>query len=183
MKKYVFVKTGNPVEMGEVLVRRVSTGFGIVNEFTTITEDLLPELLLKGIIKEYKEDVVSPPENISYYTEHLANRLNWKTENLLKYLDTLSIINETAVFSILLREIAIVLDTQYPDHIERSKEIYCINLLNGGITKIKDLNKINNFKNFAAFRSIKDALFAKEILKEGSKNMFKRCNNGGKQKS
>lgn len=174
MKKYVFVKTGNPVEMGEVLVRRVSTGFGIVNQFTTITEDLLPELLLKGIIKEYKEDVVSLPENISYYTEHLANRLNWKTENLLKYLDTLSIINEAAVFSILLREIAIVLDTQYPDHIERSKEIYAISLTDGEIHKLRELHKIKNFRNFAAFRTVEDALCAKQILKDFMKELFKR---------
>ena len=47
-------------------------------------------------------------------------------------------------------------------------------LLNGEIIKIKDLNKIKNFKNFAAFRTLEDALTAKHILKDPMKQLFKR---------
>lgn len=45
---------------------------------------------------------------------------------------------------------------------ENSKEIYVISCLNGEITKVKDLNKIKNFKNFAAFRTLEDAITAKK---------------------
>lgn len=78
-----------------------------------------------------------------------------------------------------MREIAIVLDEKYDNQIENSKEIYVISCLNGEVTKVKDLNKIKNFKNFAAFRTLDDALAAKHILKDPMKQLFKR---GGKQK-
>lgn len=79
----------------------------------------------------------------------------------------------------MLREVAIVLDEKYDNHIENSKEIYVISSLNGEISKVKDLNKIKNFKNFAAFRTLEDAITAKKILEEPMKQLFKR---GGKQK-
>ena len=79
----------------------------------------------------------------------------------------------------MLREVAIVLDEKYDNHTENSKEIYVIRSLNGEISKVKDLNKIKNFKNFAAFRTLEDAITAKKILEEPMKQLFKR---GGKQK-
>lgn len=79
----------------------------------------------------------------------------------------------------MLRGVAIVLDEKYDNHIENSKEIYVIRSLNGEISKVKDLNKIKNFKNFAAFRTLEDAITAKKILEEPMKQLFKR---GGKQK-
>lgn len=57
--------------------------------------------------------------------------------------------------------------------IENSKEIYGISSLNGEVTKVKNLNKIKNFKNFAAFRTLDDALAAKHILKGLSDLLFK----------
>lgn len=74
----------------------------------------------------------------------------------------------------MLREVAIVLDEKYDNHIENSKGIYVIRSLNGEISKVKDLNKIKNFKNFAAFRTLDDALTAKHILKDPMKQLFKR---------
>ena len=63
---------------------------------------------------------------------------------------------------------------KYDNHIKNSKEIYVISSLNGEIIKIKDLNKIKNFKNSAAFRTLEDALTAKHILKDPMKQLFKR---------
>lgn len=77
-------------------------------------------------------------------------------------------------------EVAIVLDEKYDNHIENSKEIYVISCLNGEISKVKDLNKIKNFKNFAAFRTLEDAITAKKILEEPMKQLFKR---DGKQEN
>ena len=174
MKKYVLKSTGQEVSLGQRMLKfdpSKSNHFRVIE----LTEKVLENLIKGGLISvvSEKEDKCSCPQvNIEYYIEHLANRLNWKKDNLFKYLSTLEQINETAVFSVLLREVAIVIDKKYPDHIERSKEIYSINLLNGEIVKIKDIHKIKNFRNFAAFRSLEDALCAKHILKDFLKDLF-----------
>lgn len=174
MKKYVFVKTGEAVELGQKLARVVDTFMGpITVEEVGITEKTLPKFIKEGVISVQEEE----PECTHANIEHLAARINWKPENLLKYLENLVSINEAAVFSILLREVAIMLDKKYPDHIERSKEIYVIDMTDGEIHKIKELHKVKNFRNFAAFRTIEDALCAKHILKDFMKELFKR---GGK---
>lgn len=85
---------------------------------------------------------------------------------MFKYLDNLAYISEGAVLSILLREAAIILDRQYPDHIENSEKIYTIDMAKGEIVEIKDIHKIKNFRNFAAFRNIQDAVTAKKVLKD-----------------
>ena len=174
MKKYVFVKTGEAVKLGQKLARVANTLLGpVVLEEVEITEKTLPILIKRGVIEEANCTHV----NIDYYIGHLAERINWKPKNLAKYLNNLASINEAAVFSILLREVAIVMDKKYPDHIERSKEIYVIDMTEGEIHKLRELHKVKNFRNFAAFRTIEDALCAKHILKDFMKELFKR---GGK---
>lgn len=178
MKKHVFVKTGEAVELGQKLARVVGTFMGpITVEEVEITEKTLPKFIKEGVISVQEEEPKCTHVNIDYYIGHLAERINWKPEDLLKYLENLASINEAAVFSILLREVAIVLDKRYPDHIERSKDIYFIGMADGEIHKIKELHKVRNFRNFAAFRTIEDALCAKHILKDFMKELFKR---GGK---
>ena len=178
MKKYVFVKTGEAVELGQKLARVANTLLGpvVVGE-VEITEKTLPMFIKRGVISVQEEEANCTHVNIDYYIGHLAERINWKPENLAKYLNNLAGINEAAVFSILLREVAIVMDKKYPDHIERSKEIYVIGMTDGKIHKLRELHKVKNFRNFAAFRTIEDALCAKHILKDFMKELFKR---GGK---
>lgn len=173
MKKYVFVETGEAVELGNKLVKVVNTLLGsVVIEEVEITEKTLPVFIKEGVISVQEEERDSVDHN--FYLEHLAKRIHWDVDNLRKYLGNLYTIYPNAVFSILLREVAIVLDEKYDNHIENSKEIYSISSLNGEITKVKDLNKIKNFKNFAAFRSLEDAITAKKILEEPMKQLFKR---------
>lgn len=112
--------------------------------------------------------------NIEYYLDHLAERIGWKYENLDKYIANLIDIYPAAACSIILREVAIVLDEKYPDHIERSKEIWTISMTDGEIKKVKDLDRIKNFKNFAAFRTLNDAKAAKHIMKPFMKKMYGR---------
>jgi len=83
-----------------------------------------------------------------------------------------------------LREVAIVLDQKYPDHIERSKEIWIISPATGEIGKVPENKRhlIRNFRNFAAFRTLDDAMAAKHILKVPMKELFARpVKKGGKQ--
>ncbi len=178
MKKLIFVETGKEVEMGKQIVFYIQSAYGkIPTHCVIISEESLPYLIEEGIIKEVEGEEGGTHLNLDFYLEHLAGRIKWNVENLRKYLGNLYTIYPAAVFSILLKEVAIVLDEKYHNHIENSKEIYVISCLSGEITKVKDLNKIKNFKNFAAFRTLDDALAAKHILRDPMKQLFKR---GGK---
>ena len=178
MKKLIFVKTGKEVEMGKTLAFGMNSAYGFMPFYTVVVcEESIPFLIKEGIIKEVENEEI--PTEPYFYIKHLADRIHWNVENLRKYLSNLYTIYPAAVFSIMLREVAIVLDEKYDNHIENSKEIYVISCLSGEISKVKDLNKIKNFKNFAASRTLDDALAAKHILKDPMKQLFKR---GGKQK-
>lgn len=178
MKKLIFVETGKEVEMGKKVGFGMNSAYGFIPFYTVVVcEKSIPFLIEEGVIKEVEEEGTHVDPN--FYIEHLAKRIHWNVDNLKKYLGNLYTIYPAAVFSILLKEIALVLDEKYDNHIENSKEIYVISCLSGEISKVKDLNKIKNFKNFAAFRTLDDALAAKHILKDPMKQLFKR---GGKQK-
>lgn len=172
MKKYVVTGTNSEVRMGGIVEVRFpfdELGIGIIKY--PVTEETIPFLLEKGIIKEIPE----PSEiDINDVVKHLASRIGWNIENLDKYLDNLYKIYPAAVFSIILREFAIIMDEKYPDHINKSKEIWSISTLNGEIVRVKNLNKIKNFKNFAAFRTLEDALKAKKIIKRALEDLFNR---------
>lgn len=183
MKKYLD-KRGNEIKVGAVLVCTMlnSETEERSHEIMIATEEVLEKAVKDGALKVVEED--GTHLDIDFYVKHLADRIGWKYENLLKYLDNLYKIYPTAVFQILLREVAIVLDQKYPDHIERSKEIWCISLVTGEIHKMPESNRhlIKNFRNFAAFRTLDDAMAAKHILKTPMKELFARPKKSGKQK-
>lgn len=172
MKKYVVTGTNSEVRMGGIVEVRFpfdELGIGIIEY--PVTGKTIPFLLEKGIIKEIPE----PSEiDIDDVVKHLASRIGWTIENLDKYLNNLYKIYPVAVFSIILRELAIIMDEKYPDHINKSKEIWSISTLNGEIVRVKCLNKIKNFRNFAAFRTLEDALKAKKIMKRALEDLFNR---------
>lgn len=171
MKKFVFTQSGNEVKMGDKLAIGMDSTYGFMPFYTVIVcEESIPSLIEDGIIKEVEDKGTHVDSN--FYIEHLAKRIHWNVGNLKKYLGNLYTIYPAAVFSILLREVAIVLDEKYDNHIKNGKEIYSISLINGEIIKV-NLNKIKNFKNFAAFRTFDDALAAKHILKGLSDVLFK----------
>ena len=173
-KKYVFVSTGDYVCEGDKYLGALVCKSGEMFFFDCINKYVIDKLLSEGAIKGVKEGVINykepvPPsvDDITFETiiMSIAKRLKWKAVNVLKYLDKLAYISEGAVLSILLREVAVILDRQYPDHIENSEKIYTIDMAKGEIVEVKDIHKIKNFKNFAAFRNIQDAITAKKVLK------------------
>ena len=91
----------------------------------------------------------------------------------IKYLDNLYKIYPSALFSILLREIAIMMDEKYPDHISNSKEIWAVGFLNGKVYRILYPNSIKSFNTFAAFRSQKEALSALGVLEGFANGLWK----------
>ena len=185
-KKYVFVGTGDYVCEGDKYLGALVCKSGERVFFNCLNKYVIAKLLSEGAIKEVKEETISHEKTIPSSVDDItfetiimsiAKRLKWKVVNVFKYLDNLAYINEGAVLAILLREVAVILDRQYPDHIENSEKIYTIDMAKGEIVEVKDIHKIKNFRNFAAFRTIEDALCAKHILKDFMKELFKR---GGK---
>lgn len=174
-KKHVFVGTGDSVCEGGKFGGAIVCKSGDVFFFDRINERVITKLLSEGFIKEVKEETVSYEKPVSPSVDDItfetvimsiAKRLKWKVDNVFKYLDNLAYINEGAVLAILLREVAVILDRQYPDHIENSEKIYTIDMAKGEIVEVKDIHKIKNFRNFAAFRTVRDAVTAKKVLKD-----------------
>ena len=173
MNKLKLKKTGKEVKMGEKLIKVVNLcGIPIPIAQVEINKTTLPDLIKHGIIVAEGSDS-DIDITIEGAIQHLANRIGWNKENLEKYLSNLYKISPAAAFEIVLKEVAILLDEKYPDHINNSNEIWVINKVSGGVQKLKDLSKIKSFQHFAAFRSIEDAKIACRITRDILKEMFK----------
>ena len=184
MKKF-YLKNGREVQVGDTITKVIKAKHPLLGEVTmaekvVVTKAALPKLIEKGIIttslgSDFDVDKVKPAEshmNLHYYVEKLAKKLNWKVEKMYNYLNTIDSVYPAAVFSMILREVAIELDKKYEDHIEKSPEIYVISMLDGKITKANKAH-IKNYRNFAAFRSVEDAKTACSIVREILKELFK----------
>ena len=173
MNKLKLKETGKEVKMGEKLIKVVEL-FGIPVPVAQIevNETTLPDLIKHGIVVTEGSDS-DIDITIEGAVQHLANRIGWNKENLERYFSNLYKISPAAVFEIVLKEVAILLDKKYPNHISNSKEIWVINKVNGEIQKLKDMSKIKSLQHFAAFRSIEDAKIACRITRDILKEMFK----------
>ena len=164
MNKLKLKKTGKEVKMGEKLIKVVNLcSIPIPIAQIEINKTTLPDLIKHGIIVAEGSDS-DIDITIEGAVQHLANRIGWNKENLERYFSNLYKINPAVVFEIVLKEVAILLDKTYPNHICHSKEFWVINKVNGEIQKLKDMSKIKSFQHFAAFRSLEDALVAKKIM-------------------
>lgn len=178
MKKY-FDKQGIEFKSGDSVMVSFINAFGDpVCIPAIIDEAMLEETVKSGLLRVEEEG--GTRLDIWFYIEHLAERIKWKVENVERYLNKLYNIYPAAVFSILLREVAIVLDEKYPDHIEKSPEIWYISGSSGRICKMdpKQREKVVNFRNFAAFRTLNDAVAAKHILKVPMQELFSHKRGG-----
>ena len=173
MNKLKLKKTGKEVKMGEKLIKVVELfGIPVPVAQIEINKTTLPELIKRGIIVAEGSDR-DIDITIEGAVQHLANRIGWNKKNLERYFNNLYKISHAAVFEIILKEVAILFDEKYPNHISNSKEIWVINKVNGEIQKLKDMSKIKSFQHFAAFRSLEDAKIACRITRDILKEMFK----------
>ena len=174
MNKLKLKKTGKEVKMGEKLIKVVNLcGIPIPIAQIEINKTTLPDLIKRGIVVAEGSDS-DIDITIEGAVQHLANRVGWNKENLEKYFNNLHKISPAAVFEIILKEVAILLDKKYHNHISNSKEIWVINKVNGEIQKLKDMSKIKSFQHFAAFRSLDDALIAKKIMAPALQDLYGR---------
>lgn len=180
MEKFILAETNEEVNLGDCIEctgkKEYEDGFCLYKETFILTEKSLQKLIDKGvvIVKVVPEE---DPLNVDKVIEHLAARVSFKLKDLYDLLYQFSKVNETAVFSTLLKECALILDEKYPDHISDSKQIFVVSTLDGKITEIPKAC-IKSFKNFAAFRTLEDARTACRVLKFIIRKLF----NGTKQK-
>lgn len=177
MNKLKLKETGKEVKMGEKLIKVVELfGVPLPVAQVEVNETTLPDLIKHGIVVAEGSDS-DIDVTIESAVQHLANRIGWNKENLEKYFNNLYKISPAAVFEIVLKEVAILLDEKYPDHISNSEQVWTIRMTDGKIVQIT--SPIKSFNNFAAFRTLEDAIEAKKVMKEALADLFKR---DGKQK-
>lgn len=130
----------------------------------TITEDVLDELIESGLVIEVNSESGNGEEtNMFHVISHLAKRIGWKPENLKKYIENLYTISPVAVYQILLKEIAIMIDSHYSNHISKVEKVYAVSILDGEIFEIEQIG-CGNYTNVALFRTFKEAELAKKVL-------------------
>lgn len=151
----------------------------VMTSFGPVPFDAVRSHLPKKVVNEIdfildQDSEISDPQNIKFYINRIAMERNWSYRKMVSYLNNLEKFSPIATFNILLRDIAIYLDSSYEDSIDKAEEIYAISSLDGRIHKVEK-NAIKNFRNFAAFRTPEDAKFAHRVLSKKIRKMFRGC--------
>ena len=148
MKKYRFINSEESFEIGEH-----------INLQVVADENLIAQLLEAGVIEEEwklsMEDIV----------EHLDNRINCDVN---VFLENLEKVNKKALFFLLLKEAALVLDNEYDGHIKYADELWGVSMATYKpflMTQEPGLILNTDFTKMTAFRCKKDAEDAVEVLK------------------
>lgn len=175
MEKFILADTNEEVNIGDRIKctsKEVTENSCFTSEkIFTLTTESLQELINKGVVI-VKEDPKEKPFNLETAISHLANRLDLKYKDICKVLNQVEVINKAALFSILLKECALILDEKYPDHISNSEEIFIVSTFDGKISKVPR-HHIKTFEHFAAFRTLEDARAACRVLRPWIKEMFR----------
>ena len=165
MKKYVIKGTKEKVEMGDVFTFEVEL---------IADEDSLQWLEKAGLVEAVKED--EEELSVGGAIAHLAKRLKWKPENVAKYLDKLHLVNPFIAASVVMREIAIMLDEKYPDHISKCSQLYIISAFDFAIQTVR-ADLIKDFRCCACFRTLEDAKKALRAMSDVINDLY-----GGEKK-
>lgn len=176
-KKFIFVDNGQPCNIGD-FIQVDNSNDASIN--ILITMHVLNLLIEHGVVvevsqneeqsKEENKKVTNP--DLTTVIDKISRITEWKAMKTANILDKLSEVNPAAVITLALKIIAVELDKKYKDHISNSPEIYVLSMLDGKIHSICK-SQIKNFRNFAAFRTLEDAQFACNILKDELEKMFK----------
>ena len=181
MKKMFLAENGEEVKMGDIIFSTATLQHPVFGDTDVkvpvcVDKEILPTLIEKGIIIVKDNEATGPDHmksmDIKYYIQKIANKLGCSYKDAEELLSHVNSIYPAAVLGILLREIAIEFDSAYDNHIKNSPILYIVSLLDGRITKVHKTS-IRSYKNFAAFRSIRDAKLACRIVRDILKPLFK----------
>ena len=165
-----FVLKSNPkeeIKIGDRISIETKSPFGSIHVTTDVTDYVLKYLLDRGIVVKSQN---LPGITIDSLVRNLATRIEWKPENVDKYLENLYKIDPMAAFQVLLKECAYVLDNKYEGHITTSKELWAVDILTGKAFKL--VTRSENLTNIALFRCREDAEIARTVLAKAIKDLF-----------
>ena len=103
--------------------------------------------------------------------KRMATRYKWDESRLVRILKAIDGVHPSASMQMVLKEIAMLLDEQYPGHISNANDLYIISLADGEIYPIKK-EHIKSFRNIAVFRTVEDAEYARQILDKKLTSLF-----------
>ena len=148
MKKYRFVDSEEFFEMGDN-----------INLTVVADENLIKQLLEAGIIEK------EPKLTMTDIINHLDGRIEGNVEYFIEDLEK---VNKKALFILLIKEAALVLDNKYDGHIKYADELWGISMVNYEpflMTQEPGIILNTDFTKMAAFRCKEDAEEAIEVLK------------------
>lgn len=143
-KKFVIKGTNIPVKEGD----SVTLG--------NVTKEDLEYLVKTGVL------VADDEITLKNVITSIAIKLNADIESTTNLLEDLSRINPAVVFSLLLKELAIILDKKYEGHITECSNLYFVRASDGCVDNLWGRY---NSDTIALFRNYADARLAVNILK------------------
>jgi hypothetical protein len=170
MKKMINILTGKEVKFGEVVTFEKKEPLYEWKIKVTLDPHIAEDLIEGGLIK-IEEEI-----DFSDVIDSLVERYNISHDYFDIIVSWLEKSNVGALLNIYLREVAMMLDDKYEDHISKSEKLFVVDSTNGVIKEIPKDNIIT-YNTFAAFRTYEDALLACKALKPVFKGIY-----GKKQK-
>ena len=167
MNKYFLKTSGREVKYGDSIAIEFNSSN---NDRETVryfvNNNTIKDLIKMGILeeKEVKEDLLEIAlNNLDKKLEPLLSKKKVSNFNSADFLNILSDIYPVTVFNMLLKEIELEINKRYIDDIKDYKSVFVISTLDNNITSVNS-NTITDYKNFSAFRNLKDAKEAKKAL-------------------
>lgn len=172
MKKYFIkdkeVKLGDTISFEEVLSNKNWTT--VSTHTFTFTEDYVDYLVENGYLRIEEEKLPTPQEMLEIVLDRVSKKLKMERTEVRDFINKVFTLNPSSAFSLLLKEIAVVLDKQYPDHISKVESIYIFNAASGKIQQVR--NNLGCYKAFAAFRTKEDIDLALSTLEGWVKHIY-----------
>ena len=171
MVKYFSTQTKKEVHFGDIItfVNSCETPFGKgqMSVDVTVTKSNIDALLKEGIL--YKQGSDRPTDYVWYFNNYSQkiNKGNIFLEDEVFDSKSINFFGEkygyNLILSIVLKEIANTLNAEYSEPISKGDFVYAISLINGKIVEVTK-DRIVNYNNFTAFRTLEDAKFAKKVV-------------------
>lgn len=143
------------------------------DDFITVLEKLLTYLKVNSNNNQQTEQIQE--HTLGDIAKILATKFQTDYDTFSTWVNKLYKINPGACVSLFAKELAIILDANYPDHITEHENFYILSLSDGCIHECNV--PIKNHECIALFRTLDDAKYACKVLKPWLKDIY------GKQKN
>lgn len=170
-KKFYLVSTNEEIVFGDtIMVNKFCDGINttVAVTFTEGTVEILTKLGVIRVENVVNTDTITTLDCI----ERIASRKSKTVKEVQDILAKVDAISPIATLSILLKELAIILDKKYSDHISCCDEVFVISTIDGAPYKI-NTSSIKSFNNFAAFRNLEDVHIVHRVLGNYFKAVFR----------